>query len=134
MPCFTGCDMQLSEDEEHAIAVEVWLEYQSRRDRAKALIYTACVLVLVGVLIGCAVPLSTMAGCKHDCSLASGLLTGVVLSSVLLVLTVCICCMECFIGEEEEETTFDRNAIIRAITEKRERHILLKERRVMNEI
>ena len=126
--------MQLSEDEEHAIAVEVWLEYQSRRDRAKALIYTACVLVLVGVLIGCAVPLSTMAGCKHDCSLASGLLTGVVLSSVLLVLTVCICCMECFIGEEEEETTFDRNAIIRAITEKRERHILLKERRVMNEI
>lgn len=126
--------MQLSEDEEHAIAVEVWLEYQSRRDRAKALIYTACVLALIGVLVGCAVPLSTMTDCKHDCSLASGLLTGVVLSSVLLALTVCMCCMECFVGEEEEETTFDKNAILRAITEKREKRILLKERRAMNEI
>ena len=119
----------LSENEEHAIAVAVWVEYQERQDRVKAMVYTVSIAALTAVLVGCAVPLSTMMDCKKDCSLASGLLTGVVLSTVLLALTVCVCCMECCFGEETTDVSdMNKEVIVRAINERREKCILLKER------
>ena len=125
----------LSEDEEHAITIEAWMEYRAREDRAKAVVYTICIAVLTGVMVGCAVPLGSMADCKHDCSLASGLLTGLIVSALLWVVAVCVCCVECMCGEPPvDEYEFNRDAILRLITEKRERRILLKERTAMNEL
>ena len=119
----------LSEDEERAIAVEVWLEHQDRVDRVKAAIYLVSIAVLACVLAMCAV---SLAECRPDCPVVNGLLTGITISAILLVLTVCVCCMECCFDEDPGESGLDRDAMVAAIMEKREKKVLLKERELMN--
>ena len=48
----------LSENEEHAIAVAVWVEYQERQDRVKAMVYTVSIAALTAATL---VPLTRRA-------------------------------------------------------------------------